>query len=391
MPSQSKKPISASERRRRAAQSARDKAAAARSVPGRGRPKGRGRGAGPITLNLSMPSPPQARVGRGQLARSGRATSQREHWRAVLRELHRGLPFMTPTRMEIISTRVRYSLVIPSASTHNPCVLFHPCRSVAHLLAVSPNFGLGLESIPIRAGTSDTGDSLFNWTGESYQSNAEQDPSAGQSVHTLGGAAEAVGVPSTLISPLTRVTGGLLTMRVTCGPGTTGYFAYSSPALSELAPEGGIIALNTAHATNPRVRRVELFEGSHIYHFTVPMTSPPALEQFAPANTHFMWSEHDPFGATLVTFHDVFYNVNLGVRPVVELYCTVGIQCRLEMADRHLATRHETSSKDQKCKTHAGSSDGSAFLGKSKDGMEAHVRQTTSGSPPSVSRPNIRG
>lgn len=293
---------------------------------------------------------------------------------------------MTPTRMEIISTRVRYSLVIPSSTAHNPCVLFHPCRSVAHLLAISPNLALGIEHYPSRSGTEDNAGNLWKWRGETYEHPALDDSTGqeGGSVHTADGAGEAVGVPSTLISPLTRVTGGLLTMRVTCGPGTTGYFAYSSPALSELTPEGAIPALNTAHATNPRVRRVELLEGSHIYHFTVPMTSPPGLEHFAPANTSFTWSHHDPFGATLVTFHDVFYNVNLGVKPVVELYCTVGIQCRLEMADRHLATRHEVSSKDQKSKTHAGSSDGSAFLGKSKDGMEAHVKQTSSDSAPSV-------
>lgn len=383
MPPQYKKPISAHERRRRAAQSARDKAAAARLAPGKGKSKGRGKGVKPVTLNLNVSTPPQARGGRGQQARSGRGTSRTEHWRVVLRELHRGLPFMVPTRMEIISTRVRYSLVIPSSIAHNPSILFHPGRSVAHLLAVSPAWSQSI-TLEKRSGTEkgDTPDSMWTWTGETYQHepiSAEHPP---LDVHTHNGIGEAVGVPSTLISPLTRVTGGLLTMRITCGPGTTGYFAYSSPALSELDADGGIIALNAAHATNPRVRRVELLEGSHVYHFTVPMSSPAGLEHFAPASTSFSWAHEDPFGATLLTFHDIFYNVHLGVKPVVELYCTVGIQCRLELADRHLATQHGSSSKDQKSKTHAGSNDGSAFLGKSKDGMETHVKQTTPGSSP---------
>lgn len=288
---------------------------------------------------------------------------------------------MTPTRMEIISTRVRYSLVIPSSAAHNPSVLFHPCRSVAHLLAVPPTFTSSIDAL-LRSGTEDSPGSLWNWTGDTVQV-PDAEP---VSIHSPYAAGEALGVPSTLISPLTRVTGGLLTVRITCGPGTTGYFAYSSPALSELAPEGGIIALNAAHATNPRVRRVELLEGSHVYHFTAPMTSPAGMEHFAPANTRFSWSHEDPFGATLLTFHDVFYNVNLGVKPVVELYCTVGIQCRLELADRHLATQHGKSSKDEKSKIHAGSSDGSAFLGKSKDGMEVHVKQTSPGSTPAYDR-----
>lgn len=254
-----------------------------------------------------------------------------------------------------------------TATSKLPAVLFHPCRSIVSLLVLNPTVDLDFNNIPRSGTTNDS--SLWDWNGN--------DTGNGTSSLTITdptfGVAEAIGVPSTLVAPLTRVTGGVMTLRITCGPGTTGLLAFSSPALSELTYDtAGVRNLYLAHATNPRIRRYELVQGTQTHHFIAPITNPPALEVFDEANTRFKWGTTDPFGATLITFHDVHYNANLGVAPVIELYATVGLQCRLEIADRHLATNHATAVKEVKVKV--GTGDGSGHIGTSADGHSEHVK-----------------
>lgn len=337
-------------------------------------------------VHVSMTEPSMAR-GQRRNARASRpsggsapGTSRpREKWRTALLELKRGLPFTTPTRLELINTRVRFKIPLNSSTVHTPVVLFHPGRSVSHLLVV----GQGHLGTWYNAPRGEPGPATaWEWVGDSanspdgVNSTAITDPSFWY--------AQAIGVPSTLISPLTRVTGGMLTLKITCGPGTTGYLAFSSPAISEIKGDdsvnNGLSALVSAHATNPRVRRYELTQGTQTHHFTAPIVSPPALEVFDEANPQFTWGPDEAFGGTVITFHDVNYNNNLGVPAVVELYATVGIQCRLEIADRHLATAHETGTKEAKMREHA-SAEGSAHLGTSQSGMAEHNKATLSVAP----------
>lgn len=240
------------------------------------------------------------------------------------------------------------------------------------MVVVSPSTTFDFSAL-VRSTDQNTASSLWDWTGDECRS-----PDGASSLAITDAtfvAAEAIGRPSSLVSPLTRVTGGVLTMRITCGPGTTGYLAFSCPALSELtASTGSLSSLYTAHATNPRIRRFELVQGTQTHHFIAPITNAPALEHFADANDRFIWGTEDPYGATLFTFHDIHYNTNLGVAPVIELYATVGLQCRLEVDDRHLATNHATSSKDSKVKQ--GNGDGTAHIGTSKNGHDEHVQST---------------
>ena len=378
-PRQFGKRINERERARREAQSAKDKAML---LPRKDPKESRAR---PV-VHISMTEPPMAR-GQRRNARasrpsggSGPGTSRpRERWRSALLELKRGLPFTTPTRLELINTRVRFKIPLTSSTVHPPVVLFHPCRSVSHLLVVGQGHLGTWYNAPRGVAAAST---AWEWEGDLARSPdgvntaSITDPSFGYG--------QATGVPSTLIAPLTRVTGGVLTLKITCGPGTTGYLAFSSPAISEITGSGsvnnGLGPLVSAHATNPRVRRYELTQGTQTHHFTAPIVSPPALEVFDEANPQFVWGPDEAFGGTVVTFHDVNYNNNLGVPAVVELYATVGIQCRLEIADRHLATTHQTGTKEAKMREHA-STEGSAHLGTSQSGMEEHNKATLSVGP----------
>ena len=344
-------------------------------------------------VHVSMTEPSMAR-GQRRNARASRPlggsgpgmSRPREKWRSALLELKRGLPFTTPTRLELINTRLRFKIPLSSSTVHPPVLLFHPCRSVSHLIVMGQGH-VGAQPTWFNAPRGDQ--QGWEWVGDMAKSPDDINFPDGVVLTSITdpafGYAQAVGVPSTLISPLTRVTGGVLTLKITCGPGTTGYLAFSSPAISEITAHAGLAnngldALLTAHATNPRVRRYELTQGTQTHHFTAPIVSPPALEVFDEANPQFVWGPDEAFGGTVVTFHDVNYNNNLGVPAVVELYATVGIQCRLEIADRHLATTHQTGTKEAKMREHA-STEGSAHLGTSQSGMEEHNKATLSVGP----------
>jgi hypothetical protein len=387
MPPRSRKQPSEQELRRRKQQSQRDKAAhaqksqqsAARRPPGRrARPaNGQGRGTPyaptPQHLYQYMLAGRRAQSGRGTLRSSGA-------YKRALLELKRGLPFTTPTRLELINTRVRFSV---TRNENHPrlSILFHPARSTTHLLALNHLHDPAIGSTARGDGTTSSGFTLvakpFIWNGpDATLADGETDAVTTVSITSSDfEMAQAVGAPSTLISPLTRVTGGVLTVRFTCGPGTTGYVAFSCPLVTELLHPTGVRDLYSAHATNPRIRRIELSEGTHTHHFVAPIVSPPAMEVFDTSSDRFSWGPDDAFGGTLLTFHDINYASNMGVPIVVELYATVGLQCRLEVDDRHLATSHASSTKGAKL---AHGSTESPHLGKTTGGMEDHVSTTLS-------------
>lgn len=386
MPPRSKKQPSEYELRRRKQQSQRDKAHAQKSQQQSAqRPSGRraraakGQGRG----NLYAPAPQHLYqfMMAGRRAQSGRGTlkSSGAYKRALL-ELKRGLPFTTPTRLELINTRVRFS-VTRNENQPRPSILFHPARSTTHLLALNhrqdPRPGFVSRGDDIVSSGLVLLEKPFIWNGPDA---TRTDEATGEvttvDIDSLSfESAQAVGSPSTLISPLTRVTGGVLTVRFTCGPGTTGYVAFSCPLVTELLHPTGARDLYSAHATNPRIRRIELSEGTHTHHFVAPIVSPPAMEVFDTSSGRFSWGPDDAFGGTLLTFHDIFYATNMGVPVVVELYSTVGLQCRLEVDDRHLATSHASSTKGAKL---AHGNTESPHLGKTSGGMEDHVTTTLS-------------
>ena len=119
---------------------------------------------------------------------------------------------------------------------------------------------------------------------------------------------------------------------------------------SGLIGGNGVNLIVSAHSTNLLVKRIELHEGVITHHFVAPLVNPTALEYFAMGNDRFLWRDDDAYGGILISFHNLNYNTNLGVPMVVEMYATVGIQCRLELDDRHLATKHGTSTKEEKAK-----------------------------------------
>lgn len=383
MPPKSKKQPSEHELWRRKQQSQRDKSrakpqqqSATRGPPGRQGRKAKGQG----RTNAFMPVPQLYHtMMAGRRVPSGRGTlrSSATYKRALL-ELKRGLPFTTPTRLELINTRVRYSITRNDAHP-KLSILFHPARSTSHILALNHLQDPAIDGIVRGDFPTTSGLTLvtkpFIWNGPDA-TQIDEDTGVTTTINITDAnfaTAQAVGSPSTLISPLTRVTGGVLTVRITCGPGTTGYVAFSCPLVTEILNPTGPRNLQNAHATNPRIRRIELTEGSHTHHFVAPIVSPPALEVFDTASDRFTWGPEDAFGGTLLTFHEVNYSSNLGVPIVVELYSTVGVQCRLEVDDRHLATSHASSTKGAKL---AHGNTESPHLGKTQFGMEDHVSTT---------------
>jgi hypothetical protein len=156
---------------------------------------------------------------------------------------------------------------------------------------------------------------------------------------------EAVGVPNSLISATGRVTGGIMTVKVTGAPSATGYVVSSCPRANEMSTH---LSLYNSHHNNVRLKRHDLGEGTRDFAFHAPLFSPALIETYGSINPRFHWSEHDPFGGIVLTFHELNYNATLGMPFIVEVDMQVGVQCRLDLDDRHLATNHPHEKAESK-------------------------------------------
>lgn len=327
------------------------------------------------TVRANPPSRPNPRTNPRRGGFGQRTGKQRGQFQAALAELRRGLPFTTPTRVEIVNTRVRFMVSLKDDTTCLPSILFHPCRSVVSLLCINGEKHNNFETLARTVSEDNDRGWLWEWVDQEAINPTDMTKRVDITAKNFS-SAEAIGMPGSLIAPLTRVTGGVLNVKVTCGPGTSGYMSFSCPSFQELTGKhinatngNGATALIAAHASNPLVKRLELHEGVINHRFVAPLVNPPSLEFFAEGNDRFLWGTDDAFGGILIAFHNINYNKNLGVPIVVECYATVGLQCRLELEDRHLATKHGTSTKEEKAKhtpsgsPHVDSTPGGADVG----------------------------
>jgi len=198
--------------------------------------------------------------------------------------------------------------------------LFHPANSVA--LGVSTGNFSGERDLTSYLREGGGADYLANWSADTELQN---------------GIFEAVGVPDSLISGTGRVTGGVMTVKVTGAPSSTGYVVSSCPQSDELKTHK---TLYDAHQNSVRLKRHDIGEGTRDFAFHAPLFSPALVETYVPVIASFHWCEHDPFGGIALTFHELNYNDTLGMPFIVEVDMQVGIQCRLDLADRHLSTSH---------------------------------------------------
>ena len=152
-----------------------------------------------------------------------------------------------------------------------------------------------------------------------------------------------------------------MSIRVTGSPSATGYMVSSCPMAHEVADHK---ALYDNHKVSVRLKRHDLCEGVQDFAFHAPLVSPALLETYTSTNPSFHWSEMDPFGGVVVTFHELNYNPTLGMPFVVEVDMQVGIQSRLEVEDRHFATNHTHETVDHKKDLHNAKNMGVIATGK---------------------------
>jgi hypothetical protein len=239
-------------------------------------------------------------------------------------------------------------------------ILFHPANSVA--LGVATGYfdePRNLSSFD-RSGSTDQnlgGGGLGNWTSTTTITNS---------------ISEAVGVPNSLISSVGRVTGGIMSVRVTGSPSATGYMVSSCPMAHEVANH---IDLYDNHAVSVRLKRHDLCEGVQDVAFHAPLLSPALMETYTPTNPAFHWSEMDPFGGVVLTFHELNYNSTLGMPFIVEVDMQVGIQSRLEVEDRHFATNHTHEKVDLKKDLHSAKNMG--VIGSSRGELSKQVQSSS--------------
>lgn len=302
-------------------------------------------------MSRQAPPPPGPARGPPSRARGKRNSGKPSPVDRHLISLRKGLPCPVPTRLEILHFRVRYSL--PAGQRH--LLLFHPSNS--------PSLGLGTSFFDaprdLTTYIREPGlNSLSNWVPEENLQNR---------------LLEAVGRPDSLISSMGRVTGGVMSVKVTGAPSSTGFLVSSNPLAYELQDH---LAMYDKHATSVRLRRHEIGEGVRDFVFHAPLLSPALLETFVPANDAYHWSEHDPFGAILLSFHELNYNPTLGMPFIVEVDMQVGVQCRLDLDDRHLATNHTHEHVDVKKNLHNEKDMG--VVGTSKGELSKKVQDSAS-------------
>lgn len=224
-------------------------------------------------------------------------------------------------------------------------ILFHPANSVA--LGVATSYFSETRNLTsyTRSESTDAA-ALSNWTSTSSLTQA---------------IVEAVGVPNSLISSVGRVTGGIMTVRVTGSPSATGFMVSSCPMAHEVTDH---INLYDNHQVSVRLKRHDLSEGVQDFAFHAPLLSPALMETYTSTNASFNWSEMDPFGGVALTFHELNYNTTLGMPFIVEVDMQVGIQSRLEVEDRHFATNHPHEKVDLKKDLHSAKNMGVVGSGK---------------------------
>lgn len=255
-----------------------------------------------------------------------------------LASLRRGMPSAVPTRVEVLHFRARYSLT----HTHQHMVLFHPAHSLSLGLLTSfmtegrdlTTFPRGTAAVPVA------------W---------------GAGVDLTASIAECMGIPGALVSSVGRVTGGVMTIKVTGCEGSSGYAVSSCPMRTEIQDHK---ALYDTHSTSIRLKRHDIGAGTKDFAFHAPILSAAAMETFTGVNMAYHWSEADPFGGVVVTFHDLQYNEHQGMPFIVELDMQVGIECKLPLDDRHLATTHGSEKVAVKADIHNEKGMGHIITGK---------------------------
>jgi len=303
----------------RAAQSKRDKA---RHLQMQARPNG---GSKPPSLKAQ----PKRGVGYDAFMR---------HMNTVTR----GLPAPVPTRLEVFVFRARVTL---RAGNLQPSILFHPAVSVSPAVILTPGVTAnpGIWSLT-RSQETDTG-TLGDWV----DSDVTPLGSVPDGVYNSGAvAAEAIGHPKNLVSAEGRATGGVMRIKVTGGPTLRGYLAHSCPQ-ADFDPA----TQKAEHASNATIPRLELKDGLQ-HDFYAPLMIPHAMEDFKGAIDRFHWSTTDPFGGMLLTLHDVAFAADYDRPPVMDVLMYHAVECRLDLADRHLQTPHSSQTKEEKTRVQGG-------------------------------------
>jgi len=258
--------------------------------------------------------------------------------------VHGALPTTVPTRVERLTFVARFPLAAADAQL-NPCVLFHPCRSVAHAVVFSPGYSASLGAAG-RSGQTDV-NTITNWVGGNFVGTTGTE-ALGTATARNG---EAVGTPNALVSPTMRVVGGTCNVEVSCGPTAAGRLLVQVVTAHEvLETKASLLADLQVTSKRRGFRAMSFLPGRNLrYSGAAPLAAPGGLLDFDTANTQFSFSggSGDPFGGILLAFDNVAFG-STDRPPIVTFSYDVSVECQLDLGIRHLATSHPTVSHEEK-------------------------------------------
>lgn len=322
-----------------------------------------------LALGASQPLPSRRRKRRPRAARGAGSTSGGPtRVGRYLQSLRRGMPSTVPTRVEVLHFRDRFTL----NSAQGLMILFHPSNSVSLGLCMGSSASAPVSHRSRTTETTENSEGTYHNWAPGLRWSAKTGESGDLTATTV---VEAIGTPGSLLSSVGRVTGGLLSIKIVGSGGSSGYLVSSCPLRSELESP---LELYKAHASSTRLRRHEVTDGVQDFVFHAPLVNPASLDEFSQSNDQFNWGVSDPFGGVLVTFHQLNFNANLGNPFVVEVDMQVGVQSRLSIEDRHLATAHSVEKSAQKASLHEQADSGHVHSGTGAGSNAVQVSNTTS-------------
>jgi len=361
------RPISEAERKRRAAQSRRDKAMSGSQV-------------------LRRPGYQPLMTGNGKGRRPGTGGGLRAH----IQLLRKTIPFSAPTRREPIYFRGSLNLSTGSS----PIFLFHPSRSTTNWAVLGRENSVLFADVQRRvqasyvshetlkngahpsgshAGHPDPGQDggHGNWTHWWVDDKAvKPDTGNDQSLTTnpTNMVAQGVGTPAVVVSDGVRVLGGLASIQMQCGPTIRGFIHYRILA----GPESHVYSsVNiSAEINSPYFYRKALKPGVNSLTFHAPVENPSALEYFGRL-TRTLSDEDapimEPFSTIVFCFSAVEWAAN-DSPPMVTFSSCVNLQCMLPTSVRHLATKEPKTTREELHKAYTSSVAGEIMTGAERIG-----------------------
>jgi hypothetical protein len=264
-----------------------------------------------------------------------------------LRSICKGLPAPFPTRVEKLHYLSRFSLD-PTVDSH-PMILYHCAPAIAQALIVGPVKFKDLTWHWSRSTYKDGTTARHNWINGNIAVDGSNVPLYDTTILPGGLIGESISTPNTLMSTTMRCLGGIVCVKITCGPTARGYMVNRVLSSQEIGVD--LSTLLSDDATSPTARRLNFVAGTTVEkYFYAPCQNPDNLETFTEMNPTFSWGVTDSFCGLQFTFHEVKIGKD-DIAPTVEFSYVSALQLALSPDNRHLETMHGNETKDAKTST----------------------------------------